>query len=67
MDHTSQMANELENMLAAGEIDSDITDEIQSVINQLKEGKKTLNEFYSGGTPRKLLNVFDVVNQRIKR
>jgi predicted metal-dependent enzyme (double-stranded beta helix superfamily) len=67
MDRTNQMARELESMLTAGEIDTDIMDEIQSMVDDLKKGKKTLNEFYSASTPHKLLNILDVVNQRVKR
>jgi predicted metal-dependent enzyme (double-stranded beta helix superfamily) len=66
MDRTNQMARELENMLSAGEIDTDIN-EIKSVVDDLKTGSKTLNDFYSASTPHKLLTVFDIVNQRVKR
>ncbi|TCN25991.1 hypothetical protein [Mesobacillus foraminis] len=67
MDRTNQMARELENMLSAGEIDTDIKDEIKSVVDDLKTGSKTLNDFYSASTPHKLLTIFDIVNQRVKR
>ena len=67
MDRTVQMANELENMIEAGEIDGDVVDDITSVVKDLREGKRTLNEFYRASTPQKLLDIFDEVNQRVKR
>lgn len=67
MDRTIQMASELESMLEAGEIDEDVVDEITSVVQDLRVGKRTLNEFYRASTPQKLLDIFDVVNQRVKR
>jgi hypothetical protein len=67
MDRTNQMAFELEHMIKTGEIDEDVVDEITSIVQDLKEGKRTLNEFYRPSTPQKLLDIFDEVNQRIKR
>ena len=67
MDRTIQMASELESMIEAGEIDKDVVDEITSVVQDLRDGKRTLNEFYQASTPQKLLDIFDVVNQRVKR
>ena len=64
MDRTIQMASELESMIEAGEIDKDVVDEI---VQDLREGKRTLNEFYRASTTQKLLDIFDVVNQRVKR
>ncbi|MET3699574.1 hypothetical protein SAMN05877753_11246 [Bacillus oleivorans] len=67
MDRTIQMANELERMIEAGEIDKDVIDEITSVIQDLRDGKRALNEFYQASAPQKLLDILDEVNQRVKR
>ena len=67
MDRTAQMASELESMMEAGEIDQDMADEIVSIIQELREGNRTLNEFYGASTSPQLLEVLDEVNQRVKR
>ncbi|HWO78270.1 MAG TPA: hypothetical protein VNM69_20590 [Bacillus sp. (in: firmicutes)] len=67
MDRTLQMASELESMIKAGEIEEDVVDDITSVIQDLRDGKRTLNEFYRASTSEKLLDILDEVNQRVKR
>lgn len=67
MDRTNQMAVELENMISGGEIDGDVVDEVTSIVQDLREGKRELNDFYRGSTPQKLLEILDEVNQRVKR
>ncbi|HZG72425.1 MAG TPA: hypothetical protein VEY51_12890 [Chondromyces sp.] len=67
MDRTIQMASELESMIEAGEVDTDVVDEISSIVQELKDGNRTLNEFYRASTPQKLLDILDTVNQRVKR
>ena len=51
----------------SGEIDEDVVNASTSVVQDLRVGKRTLNEFYRASTPQKLLDIFDVVNQRAKR
>ncbi|WP_243354200.1 hypothetical protein [Bacillus litorisediminis] len=67
MDRTLQMASELESMIKAGEIEEDVVDDITSVIQDLRDGKRTLNGFYRASTSEKLLDILDEVNQRVKR
>lgn len=67
MERSLQMAMELENMLTAGEIDHEILDEVSIIVKELKNGKHTLNEYYRASTSHKLLEIFDEVNQKVKR
>jgi hypothetical protein len=67
MDRVNEMAVELESMVNAGEVDGDIVDEITTMVQELREGKKSLNEYYRASTPHKILAVLDEVNQRVKR
>ncbi|KKI90383.1 hypothetical protein WQ54_20695 [Bacillus sp. SA1-12] len=67
MDRTTQMANELEKMIERGEIAPDVTDEVTEIVQGLKKGKQTIEEFYGASTPQKLLSILDVVNERVKR
>nr|WP_263326711.1 hypothetical protein [Neobacillus sp. Marseille-Q6967] len=67
MDWNNQMAAELEKMMAAGEVDQDVMDEVTSIVDGLKQGQQDLNDFYRASTPHKLLEILDEVNQRVKR
>ncbi|KKK37733.1 hypothetical protein WQ57_12295 [Mesobacillus campisalis] len=67
MDIASQMAAELKQMIQAGEIQEDITDELQAIIQGLESGKRQMNDYYGASTSGKVLQVLDEVNQRIKK
>jgi hypothetical protein len=67
VDRTNQMASELESMIEGGEVDGDVIDELTTIIKGLREGNRTLNDYYQASTPHKLLDIFDTVNQRVKR
>jgi hypothetical protein len=53
--------------MEGGEIDGDVLDEVTSIVQDLRVGRHTLDEFYRASTPQKLLDILDVVNQRVKR
>ncbi|WP_409300154.1 hypothetical protein [Peribacillus sp. SCS-155] len=67
MDRSKQIAAELYNMIEAGDVQDDIIDEIVSMANALSQGSGMVEDYYRASTPRKILEVFDEVNQRVKR
>jgi hypothetical protein len=67
MEWKNQMAAELKNMIEAREVDSDIVDAVSNMAQELREGRKNLNDYYRTSTPQKILDVLDEVNQRVKR
>ncbi|WP_156319802.1 hypothetical protein [Bacillus sp. FJAT-18017] len=64
MDFTKEMVLELENMIRNDEVEAGLVNEI---IDGLRNGTKSLEDFYTASAPHRLLEVLDEVSERIKR